>query len=208
MSAASASVGMPFQFTRPVGGATRRSRRASATRCFNSRAPWGARLSILAFSMPWICFNSRAPWGARPLFGTALSALAVSIHAPRGGRDIRELREGGMSWKFQFTRPVGGATTQPRCCWTRRGFQFTRPVGGATPPRPAPPPGRRFNSRAPWGARLQEQPPARAMERFQFTRPVGGATADAGEDVRVRVFQFTRPVGGATPASISARCSR
>ena len=99
---------------------------------FNSRAPWGARLTPLVALFPMLCFNSRAPWGARPA-GAKKPAAAGA---------------------FQFTRPVGGATMP-----THRGpqtvaFQFTRPVGGATEQSVRDfLAGRGFNSRAPWGAR-------------------------------------------------------
>jgi len=55
---------------------------------FNSRAPHGARpendVQIWAPSR----FNSRAPHGARPAARVNKPLVAVSIHAPRMGRDM------------------------------------------------------------------------------------------------------------------------
>ncbi len=101
----------PFQFTRPVGGATATTtNRSTVGNCFNSRAPWGARPATPRSRRGSSSFNSRAPWGARPT------------------RSCRTK----PSTKFQFTRPVGGATSAALRCLMDLEFQFTRPVGGAT----------------------------------------------------------------------------
>ena len=71
--------------------------------CFNPRAPRGARRSIRrrASRMTARCFNPRAPRGARlDITASGLStAVDVSIHAPRVGRDH-----------------ASGATLQPAIC--------------------------------------------------------------------------------------------
>jgi len=99
-----------FQFTRPAWGATRPSRDAQApSRCFNSRAPRGARPGRgRACSGAWR-FNSRAPRGARHEGEAAGGEAEVSIHAPRVGRD-RAGRFFDPERVFQFTRPAWGAT--------------------------------------------------------------------------------------------------
>ena len=125
-----------FQSTRPIRGATYgryttkeetgvsihaprvgrdvRLRQCScARRCFNPRAPCGARLHYRHNTTLLFCFNPRAPCGARPHF-----ALMYA-----------------QSSTFQSTRPVWGATPSKEFCKFFRGFQSTRPVWGATPTR-------------------------------------------------------------------------
>ena len=100
-----------FQSTRPARGATiqfvplaleglvsihapragrdyNSPRSRSASRCFNPRAPRGARPPEPIRTPYFWSFNPRAPRGARPPRALALvQHLAVSIHAPRAGRD-------------------------------------------------------------------------------------------------------------------------
>ena len=169
-----------FQSTRPVRGATetqpergvkmgvsihaprtgrdqRGLRSFAAQKRFNPRAPYGARHRQAEPPNINHRFNPRAPYGARPQAGadmqqsfefqstrpvrgatpppagTGNEAPHVSIHAPRTGRDCRRLHRTLTSSMFQSTRPVRGATNN---C-----------VGdGKT--------NRRFNPRAPYGARL------------------------------------------------------
>jgi len=56
---------------------------------------------------------------------------AVSIHAPRMGRDKKAV-QALLADKFQFTRPAWGATRRNEAVKTRNLFQFTRPAWGAT----------------------------------------------------------------------------
>ena len=81
--------------------------------------------------------------------------VAISIHAPRVGRDSRPLMSLTMTLSFQSTRPVWGATRFVlQLCQAVRQFQSTRPVWGATS-----------------GSEMLS-----AMLIFQSTRPVWGAT--------------------------------
>ena len=146
-------------------------------------------------------FNPRAPYGARPLLGVA-SALccAISIHAPRMGRDVQH-----ACFVYEFAisihaprmgRDVYNTADYLRDCL----FQSTRPVWGATAVgavnsvphvdfNPRAPYGARlcdlcgywivrryFNPRAPYGARLPRRKSIKAGDAFQSTRPVWGAT--------------------------------
>ena len=148
-------------------------------------------------------FNPRAPWGARPApdFFKPERAQAISIHAPRGGRDGRNQVHGDDGLEFQSTRPVGGATGRQEGLLDDKGD---------------------FNPRAPWGARRKPlrkhnyyldisihaprggrdaeiNPTSSATYVFQSTRPVGGATsARPAYQICTYPFQSTRPVGGAT----------
>ena len=169
-----------FQSTRPVRGATRPwPTRAESTNRFNPRAPYGARLACRRPAKFAPKFQSTRPVrGATGVVDGAVLGEAVSIHAPRTGRDL------GYSLSFQFliwfqsTRPVRGATDAltadhhvidvsihaPR---TGRDWSMApcphSPVGGFNPrspygARPASlfsrlPAFMGFNPRAPYGAR-------------------------------------------------------
>ena len=83
--------GSVFQSTRPIRGATRsRTRSSTASRNFNPRAPYGARLCLLPWVSSFTCyFNPRAPYGARHEWADKHRRLSpISIHAPHTGRDL------------------------------------------------------------------------------------------------------------------------
>ena len=169
-----------FQSTRPVRGATPCSSPSSSIRrCFNPRAPCGARplsgssrsADILFQSTRPVrgatakigivrCasggFNPRAPCGAR--HGTPFAGFRggrVSIHAPRAGRDWVRHYDCRSQGKFQSTRPVRGATSSALISLPDASFQSTRPVRGATSSTCSTAWKRNcFNPRAPCGARL------------------------------------------------------
>jgi len=128
---------------------------ASPVFCFNPRAPWGARLESDAFAELSKLFQSTRPVGGATYERLEMRAtIAVSIHAPRGGRDrdgarkahfrpsfnprapwgarLNDSGNGNDGPVFQSTRPVGGATEQRILNAERLLFQSTRPVGGAT----------------------------------------------------------------------------
>ena len=146
-----------FQSTRPVWGATRADGwRRYVLQHFNPRAPCGARRrGRLAAHAGMANFNPRAPCGARPPGSPFAPSLpdfnprapcgarqaltvfyrchkAISIHAPRVGRDEHAVVIIRVHCPFQSTRPVWGATMlfpQPQ---PQPQFQSTRPVWGAT----------------------------------------------------------------------------
>ena len=124
-----------FQSTRPVRGATlgfhctpqqqgvsihapRAGRDVISTtdssipRCFNPRAPCGARPHPLQGCFAYSSFNPRAPCGARR---TAIISLSVgkgfNPRAPCGARRLRFSMQCPIS-TFQSTRPVRGATAK------------------------------------------------------------------------------------------------
>ena len=146
---------------------------------FNPRAPCGARLQLIAFAPVSALFQSTRPvWGATLIAAIYDFLIAVSIHAPRVGRDMALLSRKTEKAMFQSTRPVRGATATPpsRSCITRvsihaprAGRDSGRDAGGAGAGGVsihAPCAGRdnvRFS--------ISASPP-----RFQSTRPVRGAT--------------------------------
>ena len=76
---------------------------------------------------------TRPAWGATTQSNGLVYNSAVSIHAPRVGRDELRVELAGYN-KFQFTRPAWGATQTRTSGWNGKWFQFTRPACGATMP--------------------------------------------------------------------------
>ena len=167
-----------FQSTRPVWGATSGRTRCSRCRRISIHAPRVGRdkSSIASYIWPSY-FNPRAPCGARPhsrrsqakrskfqstrpVWGATWSNLhfwgiyAISIHAPRVGRDHGAECKNIFELLFQSTRPVWGATN------LRAGRSFSHDisihaprVGRDQPVSPESMSIRYFNPRAPCGAR-------------------------------------------------------
>ena len=126
-----------FQSTRPVWGATGRKHDPLHTEHhFNPRAPCGAR---------------RDPDG-----GDA-GGSAISIHAPRVGRDQMGLAKGKKKEAFQSTRPVWGATARLTSVIAESSISIHAPrVGRDCFWRSINSTGHYFNPRAPCGARQNE----------------------------------------------------
>ena len=101
-----------FQSTRPVWGATIPNYWENTGRQFQSTRPvWGATICRICLSRVPSNFNPRAPCGARPTKAFALLVtFAISIHAPRVGRDQALTMARRICKIFQSTRPVWGAT--------------------------------------------------------------------------------------------------
>ena len=169
-----------FQSTHPVWGAT--TVKISVTKPnipFQSTHPvWGATSSPWRASSRGLCFNPRTPCGVRQqVFLRGNIRLCVSIHAPRVGCDITAGDVDSLSFLFQSTHPVWGATAvvfedlpfvgvsihAPRVGCDGHSmlvlipnslFQSTHPVWGATPaPGASGPRLPCFNPRTPCGVR-------------------------------------------------------
>ena len=145
-----------FQSTRPVWGATNRGRRRrTSSGNFNPRAPCGARPLEPDSTVAQIRFQSTRPvWGATGWENNPFSNLAISIHAPRVGRDDLPRFLRASNREFQSTRPVWGATTSFATPLRWSHFNPRAPCGA----RPNQHSGSRqlrpnFNPRAPCGAR-------------------------------------------------------
>ena len=125
---------------------------------FNPRAPCGARRACrrLSTTSRWN-FNPRAPRGARPHASRGRCGHhAISIHAPREGRDLPSWAIWAWNFLFQSTRPARGATCRRQLCPGRQ---------------------RHFNPRAPRGARPHRPGLPAVHDVFQSTRPMRGATS-------------------------------
>ena len=213
-----------FQSTRPVWGATALAGEIDEYSQFQSTRPvWGATGSRRC-SQSWLLyFNPRAPCGARRDGRRHIfHPVRISIHAPRVGRDCDRDDVSAAGKIFQSTRPVWGATSNPRASAFFIAISIHAPRVGRDYVVSA---GRRqtgdFNPRAPCGARLWLRLRLWEQHLFQSTRPVWGATtrlmriscrtfnfnprAPCGARLRqgrarstLRQFQSTRPVWGAT----------
>ena len=146
-----------FQSTLPVGGATSTdSSPPQRAAYFNPRSPWGERPAGCALSGGCVPISIHAPRGGSDLRWPRLAAgRIISIHAPRGGSDPLFGQFGGQTQIFQSTLPVGGATS----------ISLTWGLIKSD-----------FNPRSPWGERQVRPDLARQVSQFQSTLPVGGAT--------------------------------
>ena len=78
---------------------------------FNPRPPRGGRLKMGGLSVIRRNFNPRPPRGGRPFRrSNANTSSGISIHAPREGGDMTELRISFTQQSFQSTPPARGAT--------------------------------------------------------------------------------------------------
>ena len=123
-----------FQLTRPVRVATRKSHADCMARTgFNSRDPCGSRRRHHAPRRHLGRFNSRDPCGSRRRHRQFVgSAMGVSTHATRAGRDQMFSRFTPIHALFQLTRPVRVATHANSLGQQLIAFQLTRPVRVAT----------------------------------------------------------------------------
>jgi len=191
-----------FQSTRPARGATWDGCFIDHTTLFQSTRPArGATWAIAQGECRDLRFNPRAPRGARhPGGGRGRCRAAVSIHAPRAGRDPtspwtacsasacfnprapRGARRcscsvSGWGVTFQSTRPARGATRHDRRGPGRAGVSIHAPRAGRDGRGLVRVVGRgRFNPRAPRGARRCNLGSNRNLVVFQSTRPARGAT--------------------------------
>ena len=162
----------------PRAGSDRaRSRSRQRHNDFNPRSPCGERRRSLLRRMLQSYFNPRSPCGERRGgIQTRLTAIEISIHAPRAGSDARAWAEENGHSDFNPRSPCGERRGRPR---------EARQNG-------------HFNPRSPCGERLSALPPTSATERFQSTLPVRGATRRRRKGQADRKFQSTLPVRGAT----------
>ena len=102
-------------------------------------------------------------------------ARAVSIHAPRTGRDVRRRRRFQCRPCFNPRAPYGARHRREQRGSRKHGFQSTRPVRGATASASAT---------------------CAAFKMFQSTRPVRGATAEGIGGSRIDVVSIHAPRTG------------
>ena len=105
-----AGVGIKFQSTHPMRGATGRGRRIAKR---------------------WRNFNPRTPCGVRPRKGNAeTESVVISIHAPHAGCDRRPSNHSPGVGIFQSTHPMRGATRPRRIASSRFLISIHAPHAG------------------------------------------------------------------------------
>ena len=125
------------------------------------------------------CFNPRAPYGTRRAKDMRRAELsAVSIHAPRTGRDGARVSIRSFVDGFQSTRPVRDATD--RDVWPCLAY-------------------RRFNPRAPYGTRQVTENFCGCAKCVSIHAPRTGRDRPTAQClIYFTQFQSTRPVRDAT----------
>ena len=149
--------------------------------------------------------------------------LAISIHAPRTGSDLRRNFLHRLVQRISIHAPRTGSDPSPSgrlsrrmsisihaprtgsdlvACYTdieRELFQSTLPARGATYQRPSSlRTSGYFNPRSPHGERRAPATSGRPREPFQSTLPARGATGCSPGQMPGLIFQSTLPARGAT----------
>ena len=123
-----------FQSTRPVWGATCAERERGEADGFQSTRPvWGATVGRRLTKIYIAGFQSTRPvWGATRQSAAGDQTDAISIHAPRVGRDAGGAW--GMDTRAYFNprAPCGARLDNLVSLLAEAKFQSTRPVWGAT----------------------------------------------------------------------------
>ena len=126
-------------------------------------------------------------------------SIIISIHAPRKGSDLSDVRSFLIRALFQSTPPARGATNSEYVVIRHTGFQSTPPARGATPENCSfSGLSIYFNPRPPQGERRRTQQKRRLKLEFQSTPPARGATTSRPEGAMSKTFQSTPPARGAT----------
>jgi len=203
-------IGCWFQSTRPARGATPGRRRQGAGSRVSIHAPRAGRdLADETAELPGLWFQSTRPArGATSGCSQPPCIQNVSIHAPRAGRDRRGRGKSRRGLLFQSTRPARGATPMRSPDFGSHLVSIHAPRAGrdgSSSKRACSV--RRFNPRAPRGARLDEVQRAKPSDVFQSTRPARGATSLPVWFSGEFKFQSTRPARGATGPSATATTS-
>ena len=145
--------------------------------------------------------------------------MTISIHAPRGGSDIKACRQELAEENFNPRSPWGERLPGISTSLRNLIFQSTLPVGGATAPEcgkfswrlisiHAPRGGsdrilnsskfalNNFNPRSPWGERRHNYGGFPLTCKFQSTLPVGGATFTDWRNGNTPKISIHAPRGG------------
>ena len=132
----------------------------------------GATIGDLADLTTEAFQSTRPVWGATIMAMMTMGGSAISIHAPRVGRDLAEAGVEDQVRQFQSTRPVWGATCSCGPVVVQDKFQSTRPV---------------------WGATIAVLSGFARYCEFQSTRPVWGATVKQRPAIQPRNISIHAP---------------
>ena len=141
--------------------------------------------------------STRPVRGATQLYGSHAPYYAISIHAPRAGRDPFFFDISANDEKFQSTRPVRGATQHRGALYVRRNISIHAPRAGRDPSAGRSPQwGHHFNPRAPCGARrLGPNFNRLDVEHFNPRAPCGARPASKRKKPRYLNFNPRAPCG-------------
>ena len=177
---------------------------------FNPRSPCGERLKIQNGSLSAVIISIHAPrvGSDAPVCIPVPTGYAISIHAPRVGSDICHYSSFSFLNRFQSTLPVWGATLKkPRQAGRMEGISIHAPRVGSDCRSCPRPPQFLISIHAPRvGSDLFAFPRSNLLSVFQSTLPVWGATFIFLSIVFcLQEFQSTLPVWGATSARRAAQ---
>ena len=211
-----------FQSTRPMRGATIAG--GLVTRCavVSIHAPHAGRdLCYQCHNVSPLVFQSTRPMrGATRRSIPSMRESMFQSTRPMRGATVAHPVQSSPAW-FQSTRPMRGATRILGCSPATVGFQSTRPMRGATlcdlsllgcggVSIHAPHAGRdrrvlrgssrqrRFNPRAPCGARPKGRRMYTLVRCFNPRAPCGARRRTSSSSLQTHWFQSTRPMRGAT----------
>ena len=146
-------------------------------------------------------FNPRSPWGERHLQGLfrAYRPGQISIHAPRGGSDLKHDQQ-QKRIHISIHAPRGGSDKaasglseshlhfNPRSPWGERPFRKCNRYHG-----------KQISIHAPRGGSDIQQPILAHNDDISIHAPRGGSDPTfITRNLQILVFQSTLPVGGAT----------
>ena len=172
-------MGMRFQPTRPLRGATRYDGNSQRGQSISTHAPLAGRDNMTYAE--WAGWKKFQP--TRPLRGATYELITgswesgISTHAPLAGRDLmRDATE--LLSDISTHAPLAGRDYRllrlPHC----QVISTHAPLAGRdTASAFSPPPSKHFNPRAPCGARQGIKAMGSWIKEFQPTRPLRGATS-------------------------------
>ena len=144
-------------------------------------------------------FQSTPPvWGATPLIEALVLRIAISIHTPRVGGDLRDTTPPTATTYFNPRPPCGGRRSAPGLQYNEKEFQSTPPVWGATRGPSNIPPGGPISIHAPRvGGDLDVGPVIIASGAISIHAPRVGGDMLSGDYERDLIdFNPRPPCGG------------
>ena len=140
-------------------------------------------------------FQSTLPRGERPVPGTVLRFVRVSIHAPAWGATLKEQAAKTLAGRFQSTLPRGERPDNLCVHHVCRMFQSTLPRGERQGNHASVVKRYGFNPRSRVGSDGVESPPASAKSCFNPRSRVGSDRPAAIQSVGHRCFNPRSRVG-------------
>ena len=197
-----------FQSTLPARGATiMKALLVEFLDNFNPRSPHGERLGVRITATIRLAFQSTLP--ARGATSVPIPHEAdspISIHAPRTGSDVSNIRGFSAHDIISIHAPRTGSDGNIGRIGCMGGYFNPRSPHGERPYHPCyMGAGAIFQSTLPARGATSLVSAATRFSRFQSTLPARGATSIFTGSRRMSIFQSTLPARGATPKHGSTR---